>query len=270
MQTSKPVKYTLLVVDDNPDMVEFLEDVLSERHNIVTALDGAAAIDLIERTAIDLIVSDVMMPLVDGFELCRHVKGNVLLQHIPFIMLTAKNTLGSKIQGLEHGADVYLEKPFLPDLLVAQINSLLRNRQNIRVHYNRSPQRSSATAQTNRNEKGFLIKLNLFILENIAVRSLCVDELAAYMNMSRPTLYRKIRLLSNLSPNELINMTRLNKAAELLRQTQFKIYEISTMVGFSTSSHFVRNFIRNFHVSPKTYRNDHHAAQNQSLTGTNS
>lgn len=259
MQTSKPLKYTLLLVDDNQDMIEFLDDVLSDRHHIVKALDGAAAIDLMESTAIDLIVSDVMMPFVDGFELCRHVKGSVQLQHIPFIVLTAKNTLRSKIDGLEHGADVYLEKPFLPDLLLAQINSLLRNRQNIRLHFNRLPQFTASNEQANKHEQGFLKKLDLFILENIALRTLCVEQLADYMNMSRPTLYRKVRLLSKLSPNELINITRLNKAAELLRQSHFKIYEISSMVGFSSSSHFVRNFIRNFHVSPKAYRNEHQA-----------
>lgn len=264
MQKNKPLKYTVLLVDDNQDMIEFLEDVLADRHHIVKALDGAVAKGLIGSTPIDLIVSDVMMPFVDGFELCRHVKENIQLQHIPFIMLTAKNTLRSKIEGLEYGADVYLEKPFSPDLLVAQINSLLRNRQNIRVHFNHSPNLLSTSNRSNSQDQDFIERLKRFILDNLAMRTLCVDQLADCMHMSRPTLYRKIRLLSNLSPNELINTTRLNKAAELLRQSRFKVYEISSMVGFSSSSHFVRNFIRTFHLSPKAYRKNHQA-KNSSL-----
>ena len=254
MPNNNKIKYSILVVDDNQDMIEFLEDALSDRYRIIKAQDGAEAIRYMDDRAVDLIVSDVMMPIVDGFQLCKHVKENMQLQHIPFIMLTAKNTLKSKIEGLEHGADVYMEKPFLPDLLIAHIDSLLRNRQHIRVHYNHSPAHTLPKDSAGKPGGEFLNKLNLFITEHMALKTLCVDHLADCMHMSRPTLFRHIKLLANLSPNELINTTRLKKAAELLLQSSYKIYEISGMVGFSSSSHFVRNFMREFNISPKTYR----------------
>ncbi|KGE13151.1 response regulator [Sphingobacterium deserti] len=254
MHNSNKVKYSIMIVDDNPDMIEFLEDALSDRYYIIKASDGMEAIHYLDDSPIDLIVSDVMMPLVDGFELCKQVKEDVQLQHIPFIMLTAKNTLKAKIEGLEHGADVYLEKPFLPDLLLAHIDSLFRNRQHIRFHYNHSPARTVPNHNIENPGSDFLNKLNLFITEHMGLRTLCVDHLAACMHISRPTLFRRIKLLSSLSPKELINMARLKKGAELLLQSSHKIYEISNMVGFSSPSHFVRNFIREFGISPKTYR----------------
>ncbi|TDS11893.1 response regulator transcription factor [Sphingobacterium paludis] len=263
MPNTNKIKYSILVVDDNQDMIEFLEDALSDRYRIIKAQDGAEAIRCMDDGPIDLIVSDVMMPLVDGFELCKYVREQVQLQHTPFIMLTAKNTLKSKIEGLEHGADVYMEKPFMPDLLLAHIDSLLRNRQHIRFHYNHSPAHTLPRDSASEPGAEFLDKLNLFITENIASRTLSVDYLANCMHMSRPTLFRRIKSLSNLSPNELINTARLHKAAELLLQSSYKIYEISVMLGFSSSSHFVRNFVRQFHISPKAYRRGQQAKELQ-------
>ena len=254
MQNTNKIKYSILIVDDNQDMIEFLDDALNDRYRIIKASDGEEAIRHLDDNPIDLIVSDVMMPFIDGFQLCKRVKSDVQLQHIPFIMLTAKNTLKAKIAGLEHGADVYLEKPFLPDLLLAHMDSLLRNRQHIRFHYNHSPAQTLPNHNLENPGMEFLNKVNLFITDHIASRTLCVDHLADCMHISRPTLFRRVKLLSNLSPKELINIARLKKGAELLLQSSHKIYEISNMVGFSSPSHFVRNFIREFNISPKDYR----------------
>ncbi len=252
-------KPTILVADDHLEILNFIADDLSDEYNIVKATDGKKALEQLGLQEVDLIVSDVMMPNIDGFELCAQLKENIKYNHIPFIILTAKNSLQSKIEGLEYGADAYIEKPFSPSFLQAQIASLLRNRRNVKAHYRETAIQPLAVEPTefNKSDHDFLDKLNSFILKNINEQGLCVDFLADRMHMSRPTLYRKIKSLSDLSPNELINLTRLKKAAILLREGNYKVYEISSMVGFSSSSHFIRNFQKQFGVSPKGWGEQH-------------
>lgn len=252
-------KPTILVADDHLEILNFISDDLSDEYHVVKATDGKKALEQLTHQDVDLIVSDVMMPGIDGFELCAQLKDNVQYKHIPFIILTAKNSLQSKIEGLEYGADAYIEKPFSPSFLQAQIASLLRNRRNVQAHYRETATVPLAVEPTgfNKSDQDFLNKLNSFILKNINEQGLCVDFLADRMHMSRPTLYRKIKMLSDLSPNELINLTRLKKAAILLQEGNYKVYEISSMVGFSSSSHFIRNFQKQFGVSPKGWGEQH-------------
>ncbi|MGO1244705.1 MAG: response regulator transcription factor [Sphingobacterium sp.] len=252
-------KPTILVADDHLEILNFIADDLGDEYHIVKATDGRKALKQLQIQDIDLIVSDVMMPDIDGYELCARLKEDPKHNHIPFIILTAKNSLQSKIEGLEYGADAYIEKPFSPSFLQAQIASLLRNRRNMKAHYRESTIQPLALDPTelNKADQDFLDKLNSFILKNINEQSLCVDFLADRMHMSRPTLYRKIKALSDLSPNELINLTRLKKAAILLREGNHKVYEVSSMVGFSSSSHFIRNFQKQFGVSPKGWGEQH-------------
>ncbi|GGH08156.1 response regulator transcription factor [Sphingobacterium alkalisoli] len=253
MYNNDITRSTILVADDHQDILDFLAEDLGEHYDVVKANNGQEVLNLIADHHVDLIVSDIMMPYIDGYELCTRLKENISYSHIPFIMLTAKNNLQSKIEGLKYGADAYVEKPFSPSYLQAQIDSLLRNRRHMRQHYSQSPIVPLNSIALNKSDRTFLEKLNRLILDNISEHSLCVDMLADNMNMSRPTLYRKIKALSDLSPNELINITRLKKAAELLLEGELKIYEISTMVGFNSSSHFTRNFQKQFGVSPKEY-----------------
>jgi len=243
-------KGTVLVVDDHRDILDFIADDLGDHYAVLQAANGAEALDVLAKHPVDLIVSDIMMPVLDGHGLCLKVKKSIGYCHIPFIMLTAKNTLQAKIEGLEHGADAYIEKPFSPSFLQAQIKSLLKNRQSIREHY--SPFRSENNDETP-SEPAFMDRLQQLILEHIEDEDLCVDMLAEKMNMSRPTLYRRIRALSSLSPNDLIIVTRLKKATELLNK-DYKVYEISFMVGFGSSSHFIRNFQKHYGVSPKEWQ----------------
>lgn len=253
MVNANQLKSTILVADDHQEILDFIADDLSDQYHILKASDGEQALQYLDGYAVDLIVSDIMMPGVDGYELCTRLKENIHFSHIPFIMLTAKTSLQSKIEGLEYGADAYIEKPFSPNFLQAQIASLLRNRQHVRAHYNHSPNTPLQSIALNKSDKVFLDKLNKLILDNITEQSLCVDLLADRMHMSRPTLYRKIKALSDLSPNELINITRLKKAAEYLHDGNYKVYEISSMIGFSSSSHFIRNFQKQFGISPKEW-----------------
>jgi len=246
-------KFTVLLADDDPEILDFLTDDLLDTYNVLQAADGQQVIEVLASTPVDLIVSDVMMPIKDGFQLCLELKKDVRYCHIPFVMLTAKTHINSKITGLEYGADAYVEKPFSPSFLQAQIASLLRNRQHVISHFNQSPAMPVQAVALGRADMRQLERLNSFILDNIAQRDLCVDRLADFMYMSRPTLYRKIKALADLSPNELINTIRLKRASELLLLGEYRIYEIAWMVGFSSSSHFTRNFQKQFGLSPKDY-----------------
>lgn len=250
-------KSTVLVADDHQEILDFIADDLCDSYHVLKAKDGVGALTLLTEQPVDVIICDIMMPNMDGYALCTRLKEDIRFCHIPFIMLTAKNSLQSKIEGLEYGADAYIEKPFSPTFLQAQISSLLRNRQNVRAHYNHSPTSPLQSIALNQADQAFLNQLNQLILDNITEASLCVDLLADRMHMSRPTLYRKIKALSDLSPNELINITRLKKAAQLLEEGHYRIYEISSLVGFSSSSHFIRNFQKQFGISPKEWADQH-------------
>src|SRR5690606_15639748 len=211
--TEKP---TILIVDDNEDILEFLSDDLGEQYHILSALNGVQALKILSEEVVHLVISDVMMPEMDGFELCRKIKSNFELSHIPMILLTAKNTLQSKIQGLNEGADAYIEKPFSPEHLAAQVSSLLTNRNKLKEYFISSPLAHIKSIAHTKTDEEFLERLNNCIVENMANEDLDVEHLALAMNMSRPTLYRKVKSISNLSPNEMINLSRLKKAVELM------------------------------------------------------
>ncbi len=246
-------KPLLLLVDDHQEILEFLADDLSEQYDVLTATNGREARDLLQEYSVQLIISDVMMPEIDGFELCRIIKGDVEYSHIPFILLTAKNTLRSKIEGLEIGADAYIEKPFSPEYLQAQITSLLSNRHKIRDFFASSPLVHINTMAHTKADEQFLERLNELIQEHITDQQLDVEKLAHMMCMSRPTLYRKIKAVSDMTPNDLINIARLKKAAALLQEGNYRIYEIADMVGYHSQTHFGRNFQKQFGMSPSEY-----------------
>jgi AraC-like DNA-binding protein len=169
------------------------------------------------------------------------------------ILLTAKNSIQSKVQGLELGADAYIEKPFSKEHLLAQIASLLANRNMIRAHFASTPLVHINSIAHTRADESFLASLHEIIIEHIEEVELDVEQLARHMNMSRVTLYRKIKAISDLTPIELINITRLKKAAELLAAGDYKMYEIAAMTGFSSQSNFARNFHKQFGVTPTDY-----------------
>lgn len=246
-------KFSILVVDDEVELLEFIEDDLSEQYRVLTAENGLQALEILNHEIIQLVISDIMMPEMDGYELCEKMKSSMEYSHIPVILLTAKNTLQSKIEGLEIGADAYIEKPFSLDFLQAQISSLIKNRNKIKAYFANSPLIHIKTMAYSKAEELFLDKLQTLIDEQLDNPELDVEHLAENMNMSRPTLYRKIKSISNLSPNELINIARLKKAAELLSEGVLKIYEISEKVGYSSQNHFGRNFSKQFGMSPSEY-----------------
>jgi DNA-binding response OmpR family regulator len=247
------MKPTILLVDDNEEILEFIESELEEKYSIVKALNGQEALDILKQEAIQLIISDIMMPVMDGFELCKTIKTNFEYSHIPVILLTARNTLQSKIQGLEIGADAYIEKPFSQEYLRVQIANLLLNRAKIKEYFVSSPLVHIRSMAHTKTDELFLEKVNEAIYNNLEDTQLDVEKLAGFMNMSKPTLYRKIKSISDLSPNELINITRLKKAAELLAEGKYKIYEVADMTGYGSQTNFGRNFLKQFGMTASDY-----------------
>ncbi len=253
--TSEPIdeRSTILVVEDNHEIAHFITEKLQAEYHIVQANNGKKALEVLQNQSVHLILSDVMMPIMDGFEFCKIVKSNLNYSHIPLILLTAKNTLQSKIVGLELGADAYIEKPFSLDHLLTQIANLLINRDKIKNYFANSPLVHIKSMAYNKSDELFLEKINEAIFQNIDNPLLDVDLLADMMNMSRPTLYRKVKAIANLSPNELIVITRLKKAAELLVQSDFKIQKIASMTGFSSQAQFGRCFLKQFGMRPSEF-----------------
>ncbi|RYG42611.1 MAG: response regulator transcription factor [Chitinophagaceae bacterium] len=247
------MKPVLLLVDDNEDILDFLEHELDEKYTIIRALNGQEALTLLEEEPVQLMICDIMMPVMNGFELCKVIKTNFDYSHIPIILLTAKNTLQSKIEGLELGADAYIEKPFSPEYLQVQIANLLSNRAKIKEYFASSPLVHIKSMAYSKADELFLEQLNEVICNNLEDTELDVEKLARLVNMSRPTLYRKIKSISDLSPNELINITRLKKAAELLAEGTHKIYEVSDLAGFGSQTHFGRSFQKQFGMTPSDY-----------------
>ncbi|MBO9593584.1 MAG: response regulator [Niabella sp.] len=245
--------FTLLLVDDNEEILDFLKDDLEEKYTVLTATNGQEALSQLNAHIVHLIISDIMMPEMDGLEFCDYVKSHFEWSHIPIVLLTAKNTLQSKIEGLDAGADAYIEKPFSPEHLNAQVASLLSNRMKLKDYFAQSPLTHIKTMAHTKMDEQFLEKLQQLIEAHLSDTLLDVEFLAQRLNMSRPTLYRKIKSISDLSPNEMINLTRLKKAALLISQGHHHMNEIAETVGYNSLTQFGRNFHKQFGMTPTDY-----------------
>lgn len=243
----------LLVVDDNPDMLSFISSNFSGTYRVETAADGKEALGVLQSTPVDFIISDWMMPGMSGVDLCRAVRNDPSFSHIPFILLTAKTDDYSKITGLNCGADAYVSKPFSVAILEARINGLLNIRSILRKKFSSSPLEPIATVASNPTDTEFLDRLTAEIEANFASPNLSVDMLSEAMGVSRSSLYAKIKSLVDATPNELIQITRLKKAASLLATGRYRINEVSYMVGFNSSSYFTKCFQKQFGIKPTDF-----------------
>ncbi|KFF06388.1 hybrid sensor histidine kinase/response regulator transcription factor [Flavobacterium reichenbachii] len=254
--TAKNIKTQILIVEDNLELLNFMSKELSKEYKIFKAANGEEALKVIHNQTIHIVISDITMPVMDGIELCGRIKSNIETSHIPVILLTALSAVQSRIKGLESGADAYISKPFSMDFILAQIDNLLSNRRHVMEFYASSPLSHLKTIAHNKVDEDFIKKLDDIIDQNMADTNLSVDSLADILHMSRSTLYRKIKDISNLSPNELINNARLKKAASLLLSGKYKVYEISEIVGYNSQSSFSRNFQKSFSMSPSEFINN--------------
>jgi signal transduction histidine kinase/ligand-binding sensor domain-containing protein/DNA-binding response OmpR family regulator len=253
VKETDPGKLHLLLVEDNKEILSFLQRELQAAYTISRAGNGEEALEILNKENIHLVISDIMMPVMDGIELCKRIKTDLQFSHIPIILLTARNTMHSRIEGLEVGADAYIEKPFAFEHLQAQITNLLSNRNTLKEYFARTPLTHIKGIASSKADKDFLEQLHTVINAHITDTELDVDKLSRLMNMSRTSFYRKIKALSDLTPNELINLSRLKLAAELLAEGSYKINEVAGMVGYSINSNFSRDFSKQFGKTPSQY-----------------
>lgn len=246
-------KSSILVVEDNEELLQFISDQLEKSYIVYHAKNGLEAIEVLKKEIINLVVSDIMMPIMDGLELCLKMKENQEYSHIPVILLTAKTNIQSRIEGLESGADAYIEKPFSLEYLYAQIENLLNNRKKLHEAFANSPLIHAGSIALNKADEQFLNKLNDVITKNISNLDFNVDRLAEELCMSRSSLLRKIKGVSEISPNDFIRLIRLKKAAEILNEGLYKVNEVCFLVGFSSASYFSKAFLKQFGVLPKDF-----------------
>ncbi len=243
----------ILLVEDEVEMGKFIAKELSGDFNVILTVNGDEALKALKKYNISVVVSDVIMPVINGYELCRQIKSNIEFSHIPVILLTATIHLNARIEGLDSGADGYIEKPFTTELLIAQILNLIKNRSLVRQNFINSPLTHFKSVAMNKTDEEFLKKLNSFLMDNISENDLNVERIADMMRISVSTLYRKLKALTDLNSVEYIRLARLKKAAELLAEGNYRINEISYIVGFSSPSYFATSFQKQFGISPSQF-----------------
>lgn len=249
--------YSVIIVEDKKELSAFLKEALQESFkNVYLAADGEEAVEIISRKHPDIIISDIMMPKMNGYELCKKIKEDMATSHIPVVLLTARGDLDSTTMGYKLGADAYLAKPFDMDLLLTVISNQLKNREAIKLKYKEShlllPEAVPAT--TNNLDEEFMLKLNKLIYDSLSSHELDVKFLTTRMGMSRTPLYAKLKALTNMGVNDYINMIRIEKASQLLTGSTLNITEISEAVGFEYPRHFSTLFKQIKGITPSQYR----------------
>lgn len=246
-------KARIVVVDDNPDMLSFIRINLSDVYDILTASDGASALEIITENCPDLLVTDVMMPDMDGLEVCRRIKQNILTSHIPVILLTARDGEEEKEEGYRSGADGFLSKPFTIKLLKARIDSLIELRKKLSENYRLKLQLSPAPIEIKSENDKFLANVMEVIERNMDNPEFNVQSLSDELPYSYLQLYRKVKALTGETVNELIRRVRLARAAQFLEHSDLRISEIMYSVGFNSHSYFTKCFREEYGVSPKEF-----------------
>ena len=243
----------ILIVEDTLDMLEFISSIFDSRYSILKAPNGAEALKILADNDIDLIISDISMPVMDGFELLKNIRNDEMLCHLPVIMLTVENSLETRIKGLEHGADAYIEKPFSTTHLHATVDNIINRREALRKTILKDPLKKEEEGTTTHQDKEWFNQVTDYIQNHITEPEIYVESIAAELHISRSSFQRKIKGLTGLSPVEFIRHIRLAKAAELLSTGKYRVNEVSYMVGISKPSYFSALFKKQFGVLPKDY-----------------
>lgn len=240
----------LLIVDDNQELRIFLRQTLQPYYQVIEAEDGCAAMELMAGTLPDLIISDVMMPVMDGIEFCRLIKAQPETKHIPFIILSAKDTLSSKIHGLESGADLYFGKPINIDLLLLTINNLFDQEENLKLRYTNDYLLNATKNLSTEKDKEFATKLLTAIERNLHRTDLDVDFLCKQLFVSRTKLYQQIKKIADQPVGDFIRTVRLKKAIYIMTHENVTMNEVAEKIGLQSSSNFSRTFKKEYGKSP--------------------
>lgn len=251
---------TVLIVDDNDDMRRYLRTLLLDRYYVLEASDGQSGWKLARESVPDLVISDVMMPVMDGLTFCAKLKADPLTSHIPVILLTARSTEQQQAEGLSQGADAYLTKPFSAEVLIAHIVSLLANRQKLKEAFAAEKQQTNDNHEQDEKlstpDKMFMDTLRQAILKNMSNTKLKMDDLGADMGISRVQLYRKVKAMTGMSPVELLKEMRLQRAMKLLKATDKTVAEVAYEVGFGTPGYFSSCFKKQYGKYPTDVKED--------------
>lgn len=256
-KTQAQTRPAILVVEDNAEMRDFIRMILGSDYNITDAENGKEGLKLAKDSTPDIIITDYMMPVMDGMEMAQLLRNNVETSHIPIIMLSAKTDRESKILGMDTGIDDYIDKPFSADILRARIRNIIARQENMREYFreryaDKHEDMSEAISPADRN---FMDRLTGILEENISNGDLSVDDVASQLNMSRSIYFKKIKALTSLSPNEFAKAFRMKRASELIDTRMYSITEISMMVGINDSHYFSKCFKQHFGVTPTEWKN---------------
>lgn len=244
-------KSSVLIIDDNEDIRSYVHTLLHTDYTVIEAADGSEGIRKAMKYVPDLIISDVMMPGIDGIECCRRLKSELQTCHIPVILLTACSLDEQRIQGYDGGADSYISKPFSSQLLLARVRNLIDSHRRLKQFFGDG--QTLAKEDVCDMDKDFVERFKSLIEEKMGDSGLNVEDLGKDMGLSRVQLYRKIKSLTNYSPNELLRIARLKKAASLLASSDMTVAEIGYEVGFSSPSYFTKCYKEQFGESPTDF-----------------
>lgn len=245
---------TILLIEDDNDVREFLLSELESCFDLKVASDGKAGIAMAKELDVDLIVSDVMMPGMNGFELTKRLKNSFETSHIPIILLTALSTDENVLEGTESGADAYITKPFSPQLLMARILQLLNQREILRQKFGKVPQEIRSAMLRNEQDSLFVKRLDSIVYSRLGEQDLSADKVAGLLHLGRTIFYKKVRGTTGYTPNEHIRVIRLRKAAELLKEGEKNVSEVAYAVGFDNPYYFSKCFKEQFGMPPSQYR----------------
>ncbi|MCQ2252642.1 MAG: response regulator [Bacteroidales bacterium] len=251
------IRCSLLIVDDNQEIKDYLASSLGKTYDVKTAMDGNEGLKIAKETLPDLVITDIMMPGLNGIELCKILKSDIETCHIPVIMLTAKSSEEQRIEGLETGADSYIPKPFNPKHLMVRIQKLLELRKTLREKFGNDISFETEQAGITIPDRDLLKKVTSVIKKRISDSKLSVETLAEEVGISRGHLQRKLKSLTGQNPNEFIRIIRLKQAAEILLENDVTIAEVADMVGFNSQSYFSTAFTKQFNISPSQYVESH-------------
>ncbi len=245
-------KPLVLVIDDNSGMRAYLKSILEEKYNVIEAADGKSGLDRARREVPKLVISDVMMPIMDGLEFTRELKNDTVTSHIPVILLTARSLNDQREEGYETGADSYITKPFSGSVLAARVDNLLRSRKQLHSIFSneKNEEERQAEEQMSPKDQTFVNKLRTIVQSDMGDSDFSVERLGEKIGLSRVQLYRKVKALTGMTPVELLRKARLNKAQLLLRTTDKSISEIAYDCGFTSPSYFNKCFKDEYGITP--------------------
>lgn len=253
---SGPNKHEILVVEDSPEILNLLVEHFSQTYRVVSAPNGKEALEKINNNVPDVIISDIMMPEIDGLELCKEVKENISTSHVPVVLLTAKTTADSRLEGLDVGADIYINKPFNLLELDVRIRNLLDSRDKLRKHFLKFANVSNMEIPISNRDQDLLQKLTSIVESHLEDSDFNISTFTHEAGVSRTLLHLKLKKLVNLSASEFVRTIRLQKAAHMLKVSDLTISEIAYKVGYADPNYFTRSFREKYNTSPSDYKQD--------------